>query len=64
MRLSVDQCGSDFALICLLLELLKTYNGSVFGGKMLDKWAYERRIRIDITPTGNASVESFNGRNV
>lgn len=41
-------------------------NGSEFAGKMLDKWVYERGIRIDVsrsgTPTDNATVESFNGR--
>lgn len=33
---------------------------------MLDKWVYERGIRIDFSrpgnPTDNATVESFNGR--
>lgn len=33
---------------------------------MLDKWVYERDIRIDFlrpgTPTDNATVESFNSR--
>ncbi|MBK0019465.1 hypothetical protein IAE50_24300 [Kosakonia sp. S42] len=29
-----------------LPQLLKTDNGYEFAGKMLDKWAYERRIRI------------------
>lgn len=46
--------------------LLKTDNYSEFAGKMLDKWIYERGIRIDFsrpgTPTDNATVESFNGR--
>ena len=49
-----------------LPQLLKTDNGSEFAGKMLDKWVYERDIRIDFsrpgTPTDNATVESFNGR--
>ncbi|OAD98095.1 transposase (plasmid) [Pantoea sp. OXWO6B1] len=49
-----------------LPQLLKTDNGSEFAGKMLDKWGYERGIRIDFsrpgTPTDNATVESFNGR--
>ncbi len=49
-----------------LSQLLKTDNGSEFAGKMLDKWVYERGIRIDFsrpgTPTDNAAVESFNGR--
>ena len=49
-----------------LPQLLKTDNGSEFAGKMLDKWVYERGIRIDFsrpgTPTDNATVESFNGR--
>ncbi len=34
--------------------------------EMLDRWVYERGIRIDFsrpgTPTDNATVESFNGR--
>jgi putative transposase len=33
---------------------------------MLDRWTYERGVRIDFsrpgTPTDNATVESFNGR--
>lgn len=49
-----------------LPQLLKTDNGFEFAGKMLDKWVYERGIRIDFsrpgTPTDNATVESFNGR--
>lgn len=49
-----------------LPQLLKTDNASEFAGKMLDKWGYERGIRIDFsrpgTPTDNATVESFNGR--
>ena len=49
-----------------LPQLLKTDNGSEFTGKMLDRWVYERGIRIDFsrpgTPTDNATVESFNGR--
>lgn len=49
-----------------LPQLLKTDNGSEFAGKMLDKWVYERDIRIDFsrpgTPMDNATVESFNGR--
>ncbi|KFD06611.1 hypothetical protein GRAQ_01736 [Rahnella aquatilis CIP 78.65 = ATCC 33071] len=46
--------------------MLKTDNSSVFAGKKLDRWGYERRIRIDFsrlgTPTDNATVEYFNGR--
>ena len=46
--------------------MLKADNGSEFAGKMLDKWVYERRIKIDFSrpgkPTDNATVESFNGR--
>ena len=49
-----------------LPQLLKTDNGSEFARKMLDRWVYERGIRIDfsrpVTPTDNATVESFNGR--
>nr|WP_097462131.1 IS3 family transposase [Mangrovitalea sediminis] len=47
-------------------ELLKTDNGSEFAGKVMDRWAYERDIKIDFSrpgkPTDNATVESFNGR--
>ncbi len=46
--------------------MLKADNGSEFAGKMLDKWVYERQIKIDFSrpgkPTDNATVESFNGR--
>jgi putative transposase len=48
------------------LQLLKTDNGFKFAGKMLDKWVYDRDIRIDFsrpgTPTDNTTVESCNGR--
>lgn len=47
-------------------EILKTDNGSEFAGKVMDRWAYERDIKIDFSrpgkPTDNATVESFNGR--
>ena len=47
-------------------QLLKADNGSEFAGKMLDRWVYERGIRIDFsrpgTPTDNVTVESFKGR--
>ena len=46
--------------------MLKADNGSEFAGKMLDKWVYERQIKIDLSrpgnPTDNATVETFNGR--
>ncbi|EKN2251554.1 IS3 family transposase, partial [Escherichia coli] len=35
-----------------LPQLLKTDNGSEFAGKMLDKWVYERGIRIDFSRPG------------
>lgn len=57
---------NSIALRRPLPQLLKTDNGSEFAGKMLDKWVYERGIRIDFsrpgTPTDNVPVESFNGR--
>ncbi|HDO7177708.1 TPA: transposase [Klebsiella pneumoniae] len=44
----------------------KTVDGSEFAGKMLDKWEYEQRNRIDFTrpgtPTDTATVEPFNGK--
>ncbi len=45
---------------------IKTDNGSEFIGKVMDKWAYERGVRMAFSrpgkPTDNAMVESFNGR--
>ena len=61
----VTEMLNTIALRRPLPQLLKTDNGSEFAGKMLDKWVYERGIRIDFsrpgTPTDNATVESFNG---
>ncbi|TXK26299.1 transposase [Ottowia sp. GY511] len=38
----------------------------MFLSKVMDKWAYERRVELDFSrsgkPTDNAAVESFNGR--
>ncbi len=62
----VAEMLNSIALRRPLPQLLKTDNGSEFAGKMLDRWVYERGIRIDFsrpgTPTDNATVESFNGR--
>jgi putative transposase len=45
---------------------IKTDNGSEFIGKAMDKWAYEKGVRLDFSrpgkPTDNEMVESFNGR--
>lgn len=61
----VTEMLNTIALRRPLPQLLKTDNGSEFAGKMLDKWVYERGIRIDFsrpgTPTDNATVEPFNG---
>ena len=47
-------------------QTIKADNGSEFISKAMDKWAYERGVEIDYSrpgkPTGNAMVESFNGR--
>ena len=47
-------------------NIIKTDNGSEFVGKVMDKWAYEQGIEMDLSrpgkPTDNAMVESFNGR--
>jgi putative transposase len=47
-------------------KVIKSDNGSEFVGKVMDKWAYERGIEMDLSrpgkPTDNAMVESFNGR--
>jgi putative transposase len=45
---------------------IKVDNGSEFISKMMDKWAYERGVKLDFSrpgkPTDNAKVESFNRR--
>lgn len=47
-------------------KVLKADNGPEFAEKVMDRWAYERRIEIDFSwpgkPTDSATVESFNGR--
>ena len=62
----VAEMLNSIALRRPIPQLLKTDNSSEFAGKMLDRWGYERGIRIDFsrtgTPTDNATVESFKGR--
>lgn len=45
---------------------IKVDNGSEFISKVMDKWAYERKVELDFSragkPTDNAKVESFNER--
>lgn len=40
-------------------------NGSEFSGRLMDLWAYHRKVRIDFSrpgkPTDNSFIESFNG---
>lgn len=47
-------------------ESLLSDNGPEFVGKALDRWAWERQVRLDFIepgkPVQNARVESFNGR--
>ena len=49
-----------------LPQSIKSDNGSEFISKVMDKWAYERNVKLDFSrpgkPTDNANVESFNGR--
>lgn len=49
-----------------LPKVIKVDNGSEFISKVMDKWAYERKVELDFSrpgrPTDNAKVESFNGR--
>lgn len=41
-------------------------NGSEFAGEVMERWAYESGVELDVSrrsaPTENALVESFNGR--
>jgi putative transposase len=45
---------------------IRVDNGPEFVSKALDRWAYENGVTLDFSrpgkPTGNAFVESFNGR--
>jgi putative transposase len=49
-----------------LPEMITIDNGPEFAGKDLDKWAYERGVKLHFIqpgkPTQNAFIESFNGR--
>ena len=44
-------------------QTIKSDNGSEFISKVMDKWAYERGVKLDFSrpgkPTDNAMVESF-----
>ena len=47
-------------------QTIKADDGSEFISKVMDRWAYERKVEIDFSrpgkPTDNATIESFNGR--
>jgi len=47
-------------------RIIRVDNGPEFISKALDRWAYENGVTLDFSrpgkPTGNAFVESFNGR--
>ena len=47
-------------------EAITVDNGPEFAGKTLDRWAYDKKIKLDFIrpgkPVENAYVESFNGR--
>lgn len=49
-----------------LPEVILTDNGPEFAGQVLDRWAYERGVRLRFIepgkPVQNAFVESFNGK--
>lgn len=49
-----------------LPEMITVDNGPEFAGKDLDRWAYERGVKLHFIqpgkPTQNAFIESFNGR--
>ena len=68
-RLKGEDVVNTLNRICAergLPRAIKTDNGSEFISKIMDKWAYERRVELDFSrpgkPTDNARVESFNGR--
>jgi putative transposase len=47
-------------------KTIKVDNGSEFISKVMDRWAYENGVELDVSrpgrPTDNAKIESFNGR--
>lgn len=49
-----------------LPQLIKSDNGGEFISKVMDKWAYDRNVKLDFSgpgkPSDNANFESFNGR--
>jgi len=49
-----------------LPETITTDNGPEFTGKALDKWAYQRGVKLNFIrpgkPSDNAFIESFNGK--
>jgi putative transposase len=59
---AVEAVATDRGAPCLI----RVVNGPEFVSKVLDRWAYERRVTLDFSrpgkPTDNAVVESFNGR--
>lgn len=54
-----------YALTGRLPKRIQVDQGSEFVSKVLDKWAYERKVTLDFSrrgkPTDNAMIESFNG---
>ncbi len=47
-----------------LSEVITVDNGAEFTGKVLDRWAYRRGVKLDFSrpgkPVDNAFIESFN----
>lgn len=43
-------------------KTIRVDNGPEFILKALDRWAYENGVTLDFSRSGNAFVESFNGR--
>ena len=56
----------EVALSCGLPESMSVDNGPEFISNALDRWAYERGVRLHFIrpgkPTENAFIESFNSR--
>jgi putative transposase len=50
---------------CGLPEVIRADNGSEFISKVMDKWAYNNRVKLGFSrpwkPVDNAFIESFNG---
>jgi len=65
-RRRVEECLDRLACERGLREAITIDNGSEFCSRALDRWAYQRGVKLDFIrpgkPVENGYVESFNGK--